>query len=176
MDIKLLKGNRIISIIHSGYSSEISAFSTDSERALLTSLNLYPNTIKLSLKCTFSIIIYIASLLFTDGIISVFNSEKSVELYNIAKEGIRIFFAGFIFASINIVLSSFYSAVDSPKKAFIISVLRGFLLIIPLAYIMAKILGMTGIWLSFVLTELIVTIISIIIGKKKPAKKSLLQN
>lgn len=125
---------------------------------------------------TFSIIIYIASLLFIDGIISVFNSEKSVELYNIAKEGIRIFFAGFIFASINIVLSSFYSAVDSPKKAFIISVLRGFLLIIPLAYIMTKILGMTGIWLSFVLTELIVTIISIIIGKKKPAKKSLLQN
>lgn len=116
----------------------------------------------------FSFFIYAFSMIFIDFIIAVFNSEKSAGLYEIAKTGIRIYFIGFIFASINIVLSAFYSAIAQPKKAFIISMCRGLLLIIPMALVLAPIFGMNGVWLSFVATEFTVTIITLLMkGRSK---------
>jgi putative MATE family efflux protein len=108
-------------------------------------------------------LIYFTVFYNADTIIGIFNSEQNLEIALIAKTGLRIYFLGFIFAGINIVIAMYLSATENAKDAFIISIARGCVIIVPLVLLLSSILKMTGIWLAFVLTECAVTIITIII-------------
>ncbi|MEG0377054.1 MAG: MATE family efflux transporter, partial [Eubacterium sp.] len=48
---------------------------------------------------------------------------------------------------------------ENARPAHIISFLRGFLLIIPMAFLLAWVWGMTGVWCVFPVTELMVALI-----------------
>jgi Na+-driven multidrug efflux pump len=61
------------------------------------------------------------------------------------------------------------SATENAKEAFTVSVARGCFIIVPLALLLSVLLKITGIWLSFALTECIVTIIAIIVISVKKA-------
>ena len=74
--------------------------------------------------------------------------------------------ANIFFSGINIVAAVFLSSTDRPKQAFILSLLRGFLLIIPAAFLLAHLFGLTGIWMSLPVTEGIVCIFSLLFLKK----------
>ena len=100
-------------------------------------------------------------------IVSAFNSEANATLALLATNGIKIYFAGFAFAGINIIAAAFFSAADSPKAALFISVLRGCVIIVPMVIISSALLKMSGVWLSFVLTELIVCVLSVAFFVKK---------
>ena len=69
-------------------------------------------------------IMYFAMYFNVDGIIGVFNSQHNMEIVEIAKIGFRIYFMGFIFAGINIVMAMYLSATERAKAAFVISVAR----------------------------------------------------
>lgn len=47
-----------------------------------------------------------------------------------------------------------------------ISLLRGLIVIIPLAFIMANVAGLTGVWMTFPLTELVVCVVACGLYKK----------
>ena len=85
---------------------------------------------------------------------------------SIAADGMRIYFTSLFFSGINIVAAVFLSSTDHPKQAFILSLLRGFLLIIPAAFLLAHLFGLTGIWMSLPVTEGIVCIFSLLFLKK----------
>ena len=51
------------------------------------------------------------------------------------------------------------SSIDRPGNAFLISCLRGFLLVIPIAFLFSALLGLTGIWLTVPAAEAIVTLV-----------------
>ena len=78
----------------------------------------------------------------------------------IASGGMRIYFINLFFAGVNIIASAFLCSCDKPKLAFVISVLRGFILIIPAAWILSSLFGLTGIWLTVPVTEAIVCLFS----------------
>lgn len=111
---------------------------------------------------------YILVLVFADPIIHLFNKDGDILLAEIAKTGITIYFIGYIFAGFNITTSAFLSAINSPKAAFVISILRSTVIIIPLVYIFSYLWNMNGVWLSFVVTELIVLAFSIYYIIKSP--------
>lgn len=92
---------------------------------------------------------------FAKEITAAFNSEHSEQLAEYAQVGLKLYFTGFLFAGVNIVGSSFLSAVESAKWAFVISVMRGFVVIILCAFILSAMLGMNGVWLAFPSAELI---------------------
>lgn len=94
-------------------------------------------------------------------ITAVFNSERSMEMQRVAVEGIRLYFLGCGFAGFNIVLCIYLTATDRARVANLLSVLRGFLLIIPVTFIMTAIWGMTGLWLAFPVTEAVVTLLGV---------------
>ena len=83
-----------------------------------------------------------------------------------AVRGIHIYFGGFIFAGVNMISATFFSASDKPRQAFIISSLRGFILIAPVIFILSTIFKVDGVWLTYVVTELITSIITIILKRK----------
>ena len=105
--------------------------------------------------------IYACANSWWQGIIAIFNSEGSQELVPIARRGIQLYFAGFLFAGINIVSAAFLSAVTETGKAFAISIVRGCLAIIPLAFLLPGIWGMDGVWLAFVLAEALACLASV---------------
>ena len=83
----------------------------------------------------------------------IFNSEGDPRLQQIAEEGLRLYFTGALFAGFNIILSRYFTSVERALPAHITSLLRGFLLILPMAFLLAACWGMTGVWLAFPLTE-----------------------
>lgn len=120
------------------------------DRAMLRTVMKY----SIALCLVLAVAIYGAVNYWAEDIIGVFNSEGNQELIPIARQGIAIYFAGFLFAGVNIVTAAFLSAVTETRKAFRISITRGFLAILPLALIVPGFLGMKGVWLAFVLAEL----------------------
>ncbi len=104
-----------------------------------------------------AIIIYLVVLGYSDSIVALFNGEGDVDIARMAAGGLRAYFLGFLFLGINVVEATYLSATEKPRGAFLISMARGIVIIIPLVLILSRFWGMMGVWLSFVLTELIVT-------------------
>lgn len=108
-----------------------------------------------------SAVIFTLIAIFASEIVSVFNSECDEQLQAMAELGLKLYFTGALFAGVNIVVSAYFSSVEKPLPAQVISFCRGFAVIIPLAFLLAHTLGLVGIWLTFPVAELTVTIISV---------------
>lgn len=103
-----------------------------------------------------SVVIYGCIWLSAPAIVSIFNSGHDAVLQEIAEKGLRLYFPACPFVGFNIILSVYFSSTEQPRPAHIISLLRGFLVIVPLAFLLSALAGMTGIWCTFPCTELIV--------------------
>ena len=101
------------------------------------------------------IIIVFISWGFTDNLIGIFNSENNLELLKYAHTGLRIYFLGFLFAGINIMLVAYFSATDNALPAITGSLMRGIFAIAFCAVILSKILGINGVWGSFLGSEVL---------------------
>ena len=100
--------------------------------------------------------IYITVLLGAYQIAGVFNSEGNPLLQSIATEGLRLYFTACPFAGFNIILAMCFTACDNPLPAHIISILRGFIVIIPMAFFLSALWDILGVWCTFPATEFLV--------------------
>lgn len=116
----------------------------------------------LILELFISLSVYGIVFAFSDGIIAIFNSENNTELVPIAKTGFEIYFAGFFFAGFNIISAAYLSAGERAANAFLISIMRGLVIILPSVIILAIIFGINGVWFSFVVAEMLTSVIAII--------------
>lgn len=112
----------------------------------------------------FSAIIYTASFFSAETIVSLFNKDNDLELASIAVNGIRLYFTAFLFVGVNIITATYLNSVDQPLKALVISSLRGFLLIIPMAFLLSATWGLNGVWVTLAVTEAIVTVASVLLS------------
>lgn len=103
-----------------------------------------------------SFVIYLCIFLFAGPVTGVFNSEGNQRLREIAVDGLRLYFISCPFVGYNIILAVFFTSVEQAPPAHVLSLLRGLVLILPLAFLLAALWGMRGIWLVYPLTEGIV--------------------
>lgn len=96
-----------------------------------------------------------------EQIASAFNSGGDKVLGELAAEGLRIYFTGFLFAGVNIVSAAYFSASDMAKRAFAISALRSAVLVVPAVIILSMAVGIKGVWLSFTASEVITLAVTI---------------
>ena len=123
------------------------------------------------------IILYVVMYFATNPIVAVFNSEHNAQLAKYANTGVKLYFIGVLFAGLNIVGSSFFSAVEKAKEAAVISVLRGFVLVVLFVLILPKALGVNGVWLSYPAGEfstMLVMIVMFLLTNKEEKKQSLI--
>lgn len=92
-------------------------------------------------------------------IATIFNSEGNPVLQSIATSGLKIYFTACFFAGFNILMANYFSALERPLPAQVIMLLRGFLVIIPMTFLLAHLWEMTGVWWSFPTTELLVSLL-----------------
>ena len=97
-----------------------------------------------------AILIYAGTFTYSDTLIGLFNNENDPAIAQLAEKGMKIYFLGFFFVGINIVTAMFLSATEKARAAFMISILRGLAVIVPMAIVLSSIWGMTGIWSAFV--------------------------
>lgn len=102
-----------------------------------------------------SFALYTAICLWAAPITSAFNSEQNVLLQQIAEAGLRLYFTAIVFAGCNIIMSIFFTSMEMPLPAHVISLLRGLILMVPIAFVLSGLWGMTGVWLAFPVTELL---------------------
>ena len=126
------------------------------------------------LTCVVAIEIIMIALVwsFTDPFISVFNSENNQLLLEYAHVGLRLYFLGFLFAGVNIVLVAYFSATANARPAIIGSLLRGVVAIGICAIVLSRIFGMNGVWLSFLTSEVITLIMVLILARHKESRKT----
>lgn len=106
-----------------------------------------------------SSIIYACVFIFAQPIVSVFNSENNARLQSIAITGLQLYFLSIPFAGYNIILATFFASVEKAIPAHILSVLRGLVLILPMAMLLSFLWGMTGVWLTYPVTEVLITLL-----------------
>lgn len=120
---------------------------------------------------------YIIGLVYSGTITQWFNSENDAVLAAITKEGIAVYFIAFLFMGLNIVSIAFFSAVAKPKQSFILSLLRGLILVIPLLFILSSFFDLTGVWFTLPFTEGLTLLLTIyfILRYFKTSNKNLLE-
>lgn len=110
-----------------------------------------------------SAVMYLILFVFADPIASAFNSEHNAKLQEIAITGLKLYFTSLVFAGFNIILSMYFTSVEKALPAQIISLLRGLILIIPIAFLFANLWDMTGVWMSFPATELVTALVGAVL-------------
>ena len=108
-----------------------------------------------------SVIIYGVVLAFAPQIAAIFNSEGNPTLQAIAEQGLRLYFIACPFAGCNVIMAMYFTSTERPLPAHAISLLRGFFLIIPLAFLLSALGQMVGIWLAFPVTEFLVALLAV---------------
>ncbi|MCD2500293.1 MATE family efflux transporter [Clostridium sp. NSJ-145] len=107
----------------------------------------------------------ILGFLFPEELIKVFVTPTE-EIKQIAVVAIRMYFTAFIIMGANMVLAGYFQAIEMPKVAIIISSLRGLIVVGILIFVLPCFLGVSGIWLSVPITELITFIVAIYISNR----------
>lgn len=101
-------------------------------------------------------------------IISIFNSDT--QLIDIAYNSITIYGVSFIFASVNIIYTTYYLSTKQTRKAMIISILRSFVLNSIFIFLTPALFGVKGVWVGVIIAEVLVMVIAFMLAKQKSAK------
>lgn len=99
--------------------------------------------------------------LFPEALLSLFSATE--EMYRLGVPALKINSLCFVSAAISIGLGSSFQATGYGIGTMIVSIARQLLVLIPTAYIMAKLVGINGVWFSFIIAEGVGLAVSLIL-------------
>ncbi|MCY8679480.1 MATE family efflux transporter [Bacillus haynesii] len=91
---------------------------------------------------------------------------ESTEIKQLAIDGIRLFFIGYVFLGYNFVYMSYFQSIGRAGSSVVIIILRSFVFLFILLWILPKFIGVTGVWLSLPLSEFFVAVLLFFIARK----------
>ncbi len=112
-----------------------------------------------------SIIIFLISILGGKYIIAMFTND--IDVYNIASYGIKLFSWGFLMIGLNVFISGYFTSIGNGKISAIISILRSLVFVTIAVVILPGFIGISGIWISIPIAELLTIAFSIYFYMKK---------
>ncbi len=111
-------------------------------------------TLKLSLGT--AVIIMIIGLIifqiFPTQIMSLFNAEG--DMMTMGRSAMRILSLCFVPAAFGITFSTLFQALGFGTYSLLMTLLRQFVIILPVAWALSKVFGVTGVWLSYPIAEI----------------------
>lgn len=110
----------------------------------------------------------IICLLIPGSLIGLFTSN-AVTISEGAK-ALRIISAGFVVSSVSVVASGALEGLGKGVPSLVISVMRYVVIIIPAAFILSKLVGVTGVWNAFWVAELITGVVAFFIYRKASSR------
>lgn len=116
------------------------------------------------------IIVYVSSHIIGKNIIEIF-SKGNQELIDIAITALFYMSFAYLISFLNIISTSFLTAIEKPLESIIVSMGRSIVFIVIPLFTLPKIIGAKGIWLAIPIAELLCLVVSFILMKQ--AKKYL---
>lgn len=118
------------------------------------------DTLKLTIKVAVGIMTlgFLIVEIFPRQLAMAFTTDE--ELIEITKHGLRIVFAVFPVIGFQITVSNFFLSIGKVKQSIFMSLSRQVLLLIPFLYIFSAIWGLTGVWLSAAVSDLLAAVIA----------------
>lgn len=107
----------------------------------------------------------IISFAFPAPIFALFKADK--DLLSSGIIALRIISLGFFISTIGIIYSGTFEAIGKGKESFIISLLRQFIITIPVSIILSHMIGVIGVWIAFPIGELCASIVAYFMLKKQ---------
>lgn len=104
-------------------------------------------------------VFYISGLLFPTKLVNIFTNESG-EIVDITVNAIKYYFISFLIMGLNIVMGAYYQSREYVVVSNMISLGRGLIFLIIGIFILPRIFGLNGIWLSTVFAESITFIIT----------------
>lgn len=101
---------------------------------------------------------------FPRELLSLFSATE--EMYRIGIPALKMISLCFVPAAVSIGLGSSFQATGYGVGTMIVSICRQLMVLIPVAYILSIFLGINGVWLSFIIAEIIGLVVSIAIYLK----------
>ena len=89
--------------------------------------------------------------------------EPGTNANTIANAGLPFFSLGFLFTTLNLVQTGYYQSLEYAGKANLVMLLRGFVFMIPVFFLLPQIIGTKGLWLAIPLTEFLTTLTIVVI-------------
>lgn len=115
--------------------------------------------------------VYLFGVLFREQLVAVFNRDSDPVMASLAISGLPVYFAGFFFAGLNVVLISYAASVGKTKTSFAVSLMRGMVVIIPAAFLLSSLFSMAGVWAAFPVSEAVTLIAAVILLRLRPLKR-----
>jgi putative MATE family efflux protein len=119
--------------------------------------------LSLALRSNFTIGVFIFLILFFFGenVIALFFTSDEVEVLDIATKGTAIYAFAFLINGLNILASSYFTAIGNAKLSIIISLLRGLIFVGIGIYLLPQFFGIGGIWYAVPIAELLTLTVSV---------------
>lgn len=100
---------------------------------------------------------FILIKVFPEFFISIFNKDKS--LIDLAKKGININLFAMPIVSIAIIGPVYFQSIGKVKQSMFLTLLRQFIILVPLILTLPRILGLDGVWISQPIADIMAAII-----------------
>lgn len=113
-----------------------------------------------------SAVIYGTIFFNTAQITIAFNSGKNESLQRLAVTGLKLYFLACPVTGFNIISATYFVSTERSRPAQIISCLRGFLMLIPMVFLLSSVWGITGVWLAYPFTEGMVALTGAVLLKR----------
>ncbi len=98
-------------------------------------------------------------LCFPNAILSLFSASEEMRAFGVS--AMRIMSLGFVFGGLSTMIATYEQATDKVLLSMMIQLLRQGALLVPVMWLLNRALQMTGIWIAFPVTELIVCILAV---------------
>ena len=85
--------------------------------------------------------------------------DASEDMMSMGIQTLRIMSLGFIFAAFSLIISAMYESIGKGTNSLIISLLRQFIIIIPVSALFYETIGLTGIWITFPVSEIVAALV-----------------
>jgi len=103
----------------------------------------------------FAVFMFIIMELFSNSIVLMFGGSKDQILAQMTSNGIRIVGISISMIGFQLIAASYFQYVGKVKQSVFLSALRQFILLIPLAIILPIFLGISGVFASFVVADIL---------------------
>ena len=123
-------------------------------------------TVKIANIYAFSIMLagFVLCQILPSQILKIFDASDN--MLAIGVPALRIISFSFLIAPFSIVSSGTFQALGKGTFSLIISLIRQLIVILPLSYLLSRIMGMKGVWVAFPIAEIVAGILTIIYLRK----------
>lgn len=97
---------------------------------------------------------FMVTLLFSKQIVALF-IDSGYPAHSIAVAGLPYFAFGYIFFAFNIIGIGYYQSVERPKRATVITLMRGVVFMLICFAVLPQLFGVKGIWFAVPLAEIL---------------------